>query len=139
MSFVLDLSGVNPNYEPVAASEGYGFRILGAKVENERLTVNVQIASEGDYKGRKLRFNYPDPDSDAGRKLSVPKLLKRLEQAIGVDQLPGEPMDVFFNRAAGQGATFMTAVTIREYEKDGVQVPTENVNIFAPKPWVPAN
>lgn len=97
----IDLTNVNPNVELVAVGE-YTFKLGGAKYgdsDPNRIEVNATIATDGDFTGRKLYFSYPDP---AKPKCDwSPRMLKRLEVALGVDALPQQDPVEYLNGAAG--------------------------------------
>ena len=127
----VDLATVNPNLEPIGEGE-YTLQLLGANYDerdSQRINVRASIVSDGEYTGRKVFFSYPDPMKQEWS----PRVLKRLEQAIGVDATPGEDPVGFLNRA--QGARFATQIKHRRYTPEGgSEVVRTEVNIFGVRP-----
>lgn len=69
--------------------------------------LNVRFdVSEGDFAGRPMFVNYPDPTAlnKSGKPLAwSAQALKKLEISLGVDALPGEDPAAYLNRVAAQG------------------------------------
>ena len=127
----LDLSTINPNMENVPPGD-YTFAINGAnwgKTDPNRLEVNATIVTEGDFTGRKMFFSYPDPEKPKCD-WSL-KMLKRLEQAIGVDQTPGQSPVEYLNSVAGH----RFAAPVRNGKvTDEYPTPRSEVDIFKVRP-----
>jgi hypothetical protein len=86
----------------------------------EELNVSASIA-EGDYAGRRVFWNYPDPTavSKTGKPMTwSSQAMKKLELALGADSLPGENTVEYFNRAASNGAARFGASLVEETRKD---------------------
>ena len=78
----------------------YVFSIVKASYaerDPNEISVSAAIESEGDVKGRRVFFGYPDP---AKREWS-PKAFKRLVIALGSDILEGEDPVAYLNRNLG--------------------------------------
>lgn len=103
----------------------------------EELNVRFDVA-EGDYAGRPVFVNYPDPTAiqqkgkNAGKPMAFSaQALKRLEIALGEDSLPGETPADYLNRVATSGNTLISAQMVdATYEKNGVKVPKIDFGIF---------
>lgn len=131
MSWNVNLAEVNPQLETIPAQE-FTFSLVGAKYSDrdpEKIEVTATIASEGPFQGRKVFFSYPDPQKYQWS----PKVLKRLEQALGVDATDGEDPVVFLNRVSGH--RFMSNMQHRSYTPEGgSEVTKAELNIFNTKP-----
>ena len=131
----VDLHGVNPNLEPIAAGDNYVFQLLGGTLEESgRLAAKAAIVSDGEFTGRKVFFSYPDPDKVEW----APRVLKRLEQAMGVDAIPGEDPAGYLNRAALSGARFGGRIFHETYTPEGATEPKiqARLDIFTVRPAV---
>lgn len=100
-----NLKDINPNMEAIPPKK-YNWELLsGAKYdEKERIVVSAAIVNDGEFTGRRLTFSYPNPEgfSQAGKKNDWSgKMLKRLEQAIGIECSDGEDPVDYLNRVAG--------------------------------------
>jgi hypothetical protein len=81
----------------------------------EQLNVRFDVA-EGEFAGRVAFATYDDPTA-LSKKSGEPnawsaQALKRLEIALGEDSLPGETPEVYLNRVASNGNTFITAAMV---------------------------
>jgi len=123
----VSLHDVNPNLAPIAEND-YTFQLLGANYDERdpaRINVRAAIVSDGEFTGRRVFFSYPDPDKQDWS----PRVLKRLEQAIGVDSMPGEDPVGYLNRATGN--RFASNIKHREYTPEGgSKVVRAELNIF---------
>ena len=103
----------------------------------EELNVRFDVA-EGDYAGRPVFVNYPDPTSiskDGKPKAWSAQALKKLEIALGEDSNPGETPADYLNRVATSGNTLITAMINDEsYEKNGARVEKVGFGIFSVGP-----
>jgi hypothetical protein len=103
----------------------------------EELNVRFDVA-EGEYAGRPVFVNYPDPTAiqqkgkNAGKPMAFSaQALKRLEIALGEDSLPGEDPQTYLNRVATSGNSFITAQMVdASYVKNGATVPKFEFGIF---------
>jgi hypothetical protein len=108
----VDLSKVSITIEPLAVGE-YTFQLLpGAKRganDPERIELKAAVA-EGEFAGRHVYFSYPSPSYDW-----VPRVMKRLVVALGVDAQENEHPVEYFNRVAGElGGAAKFAAPIKE-------------------------
>lgn len=116
----VELKDINPLPELIPEGK-YTFQLLGAELDQRdpsRLVVRAAIVTDGDFQGRRLIVDYPDPE----RYDWSLKALKRLEIAIGVDQAPGETVVGFLNRAVNsrfQGTVYHD----RSYTPEGETEP----------------
>lgn len=90
------------------------------------------VITEGGFKGRRIFPTLPDPTA----KPWALNAAKKLSDALGVEQLSGEDVIAYFNRAATNGhARFRAPVTIDEYvDKTGVTQRKSNINFFGIMP-----
>jgi len=111
----VDLKGVNPGFDVVPEAD-YTYSVLpGAKIGNYGdLQIPVAIASEGDSNGRRLYLSYPDPTSDPAKFGWSQKAVKRLEQAVGLDQDEGETVLQWAQRLGENFAKFAGPVKHRK-------------------------
>lgn len=132
----VDLKDVNPNYELVAKGD-YTFQIKpGAHIDDYgRLNFAVTVESEGPYRGRNVFINLPAPDQEENK--WVPKTLKRLEQAVGIEQdsEAGEKLVAWVQRLGENFARFGAPLDHRTYKtKDGDDKTTEKVKLDKARP-----
>lgn len=103
----------------VPAGKGYVFQLVPGAVyrinkynDVEELNVSASIA-EGEYAGRRVFWNYPDPTAvakNSGKIMSwSAQALKKLEIALGEDSLPGEDPAMYLNRVAMNSHARFTA------------------------------
>lgn len=84
----------------------YTFEVLPGAKYNEQgaLIGSLAISSDGEFKGRRMFYSFPDPESTSskGKVQSWSGVaLKRFEQATGVDANDGESKPDYMNRVAG--------------------------------------
>ena len=132
----VDTSTVNPNDELIPEGE-YVFRLVRAAlnpIKNNAIECRAAIASEGEFQGRQVFFSYSDPSVYA----QSPKLVKRLEIALGIDAMPGEAPPDFLTRAAGMQPTFGGKVYHDKWTPDGSDQPrvSAKLNLWSVKPGV---
>jgi len=123
----VDLSKVSPVLELIPEGK-YTFTLApGAREdENGRLILTAHITNDGDFNGRRVTFSYPNLDQADW----APAMVKRLQEATGLDAVEGETPIQFFSRAAG--ATFGAPIVHQEYTPEGATQPrkTAKLNIF---------
>ena len=110
----ITLKDVNPNLEIIPEGK-YTFRLApGSHVDdNGRLIVSAHIVNDGEFTGRKVTFSYPSPEKAEWSD----RMVKRLQEALGVDAVDGENPVEFLNRAAGNN--FGAPIVHREYTPEG--------------------
>ena len=100
-----NLKDINPNVEAIPPSKYTWELLAGTKYdEKNRIVVSAAIVNDGEFTGRRLSFSYPDPNSfsAAGKKNDWSgKMLKRLENALGIESGAGEDPVDYLNRVAG--------------------------------------
>lgn len=104
----------------------------------EELNVPAAIA-DGDYSGRRVWFNYPDPTAIAkssGKPMTwSAQALKKLEIVLGVDALPGEDPATYLNRVATSGQNrFGGKMKAGNYTPAGETEPRAEFSLFDVKP-----
>ena len=107
----------------------------------EELNVRFDVA-EGDFAGRPVFVNYPDPTAiiktgkNAGKPMAFSaQALKRLEIALGEDSQPGETPADYLNRVATTANSLITAQMIdASYVKDGKTGAKVDFGIFSVSP-----
>ena len=103
----------------------------------EELNVSAAVA-EGDDKGKRVWFTYPDPTvlSKNGKSMAwSAQALKKLEIALGTDALPGEDPATYLNRvASSEAARFKATVSPSRYIRDGETDPRPEFNVFSVSP-----
>jgi hypothetical protein len=127
LSWNIDLKSINPSDLNLVADGLYTFQINPGSSYNERGGINASatIQSDGEFKGKKMLFSYPDPQEYAW---SAPAL-KRLAIATGNDVEEGEDPVDFLNRIAG--GLFATKVVNKD-DKTGVK--RSNLQTMSVKP-----
>jgi hypothetical protein len=99
----------------------------------EELNVRFDV-TEGEYAGRPVFVNYPDPTATTKDGVSLKwsaQALKKLEIALGEDSLPGEDPQTFLNRVATSGNSLISAQMIdSSYVKNGTKVEQVKFGIF---------
>lgn len=130
-----NLKDVNPNLDAIPI-KAYTWELLpGAKYDDkERLIVSAAIVNDGEFTGRRLQFSYPNPNSfDRNGKKNdwSGKILKRLENALGVEIEDGEDPAAYLNRVAGNRFSAMAkqSKVSEEYPN-----PRTELDIFNVKP-----
>lgn len=134
----VDLSGVNPNYEIIAQGD-YVFQVCpgAGKDDYGNLSIQLNVQSDGPFKGRRVFVNLPDPGKEENK--WVLKALKRVEQAVGIEQefANGETVIAWAKRLGENFATFGAPLGHRQYtNKAGDLVTTEKVNLSKARPAV---
>jgi len=125
----------------------YVFQLLPtAEVRNNKFTqvqeLNLSAAiAEGDFKGRRVFWNYPDPSTvgqDGKTFAWSAQAMKKLEHVLGIDALEGESSVDYFNRAAASGNARFSAYfgpnAKKPYTPAGADEPRNELNIFTVKP-----
>lgn len=125
----VDLKGVSTDVALI--SEGpHVFELLPGAKSNEAgaLLCQAAVVDEGEFKGKRVLFNYPDPESinSKGNVNSWSAVaLKRLEVASGVDIDAGESKVDYLNRIAG--TRFASAI---KYNEDSTGQKRMNLQIL---------
>lgn len=133
----INLKDVKPEVREEIPLGSYTFELMpGAKFDDYgAVSVSAAVVSEGDARGRRAFFSFPDPTSvsQAGKPKSwSAQALKKFEIALGTDAEDGESPTDYLNRVAGSrfGAEVKLSTRTRQ---DGS--PRHEVNIFS---FVPA-
>lgn len=123
----IDFSTVSPVKKPVAEGD-YTYGLAGAQYNGSKLIIKARVSSDGEFKGRGVTFNLPDPESNPW----VTTVFARLRESLKVDMFPGEDPASYLNRAAQGGAEFSAPLTHRKYFPDGSDEErvAENIAIF---------
>ena len=133
-------------FSPIPAGEytfqlvpGASFRTRQFPDGNSVTELNVQAAiAEGEMKGRRVFFNYPDPAStnrDGKPKTWSKQALKKLEITLGVDAFEDEAPDTYLNRVATSGvARFAGTLQAGKYIKPGNTEAEAELNLWSVKP-----
>jgi hypothetical protein len=124
----IDLSEVSTDGVTLP-EEVFNFELVKAKPNNfdeNKIDVNAKVISEGPFKGERVWFSYPDPDT---YKWS-PQLVARLAKNMSIKIESGETALEFLNRAAGLGGKFSAPMQHRVVEKDGLPTTKSEVNIM---------
>lgn len=128
----VNLKDVTTSFDPLPAGE-YIFNLLpGAHFTEKGELQGMLAVAEGDHTGRTAFIRYPNPAEFDW----VLKALKVLEIALGVDQVPGEDMAVYLNRAVNEGGGKLRGkIAQREYlNKAGEKVIANDVKLFTFRP-----
>lgn len=134
MSWNINIRDINPAQLDLVAEGVYTFALNPGAKYNERnaILASANIETDGDFKGKKMLFSYPNPEStsqDGKVQAWSGVALKRLEIALGVDMEEGEDPVDYLNRAAG--AKFMAKVTVKE---DSLGTKRSNIQLLNVKP-----
>ena len=123
----INLKEINASDLNLVPDGTYTFLLNPGAAYNERGGINASatIESEGDVRGKKVLFSYPDPAEYAW---SAPAL-KRLALATGNDVEEGEDPVAFLNRIAG--SHFSTKIVNKD-DKTGVK--RSNLQTMSVKP-----
>lgn len=125
----IDLSEVSTDGK-VLPEETFNFELVKAKPNNwneAKIDVNAKVISDGKFKGERVWFSYPDPETYDWS----PQLIARLAKHMGIKIDAGEKALDFLNRAAGLGGKFSAPMRHRVFEKDGLPTTKSEVNIMA--------
>jgi hypothetical protein len=111
------LSEVNANQLDLVAPGKYVFSINTGAKYNDRgaLLASATIESDGEFRGKRMLFSYPDPEStNSEGKVQTWSAVafKRLEIALGQEVVDGEDPAEYLNRVAG--SKFSAGVTVKE-------------------------
>lgn len=141
-----DIALEKTGFTPVPAGD-YTFQIIpGAQYRtrqfpdgNSVTELNVQAAvAEGDHKGRRVFFNYPDPTStnkDGKPKAWSKQALKKLEIVLGTDAFDGEDSAAYLNRVATTtAARFAATLKQGTYIKAGQTEAEPELNLWSVRP-----
>jgi hypothetical protein len=103
----------------------------------EELNVRFDVV-EGDFAGRPVFVNYPDPTATTKEGKSLKwsgQALKKLEVALGTDSLPGEDPKTYLNRVASSACARIRASMLdNTYVKNGQTVSNTHFGIFTVSP-----
>lgn len=107
--------------------------------ETEYVSTNATAGvAEGDLSGRRVFFEFPDPNQtnkDGKLKTWSKQSLKKLSIVMGIDIEEGEDPVSYLNRAANTGnARFVAKLATRTYQKAGVDQSRQELNLFSFKP-----
>jgi hypothetical protein len=112
----LNLKEINASDLNLVADGTYTFQLNNGSKYNEfgGIYASATITSDGEFKGKRVSFSYPNPDEYpwAG------PALKRLAIATGNDVEEGEDAVTFLNRIAG--SLFSTKIVNKD-DKNGVK------------------
>lgn len=129
----VNLKDVKPEQRDEIPVGTYVFELMpGTKYDDYNgVSVSAAIVSEGDTRGRRAFFSFPDPTStsQAGKpKTWSAQALKKFEIALGIEAEDGESPTEYLNRVAGTrfGAEIKLSTRTRQ---DGS--PRHELNIFS--------
>jgi hypothetical protein len=130
-----NLKDINPNLEAIPVKE-YTWELLpGTKYdEKNRVIAQAAIVNDGEFTGRRITFSYPDPetfDSKGKKNDWAGKMLKRLENAIGIESEDQEDVVFYLNRVAGN--RFSAKVKLGKTSED-YPTPRTELDIFNVRP-----
>lgn len=130
----INLKEINPAQLDLVAPGSYVFNLNSGAKYNERgaILASATIESDGEFRGKRMLFSYPDPEStsDEGKIQTWSSVaFKRLEVALGQDVEEGEDPVVYLNRVAG--SKFAGNVTVKE-DKTGTK--RSNIQLLNVKP-----
>jgi hypothetical protein len=130
----IDLKTINPAQLDLVAAGSYVFALNAGAKYNERgaILASATIESDGEFKGKRMLFSYPDPESVSSEgkvQQWAGVALKRLEVALGVDTEEGEDPVAYLNRAAGN--KFAANVTVKD---DNTGTKRSNIQLLNVKP-----
>lgn len=130
----INLKEVNPNLLDLVAPGTYTFSLNSGAKYNDRgaILASATIESDGDFRGKRMLFSYPDPESVSqdGKVQSWSAVaFKRLEIAVGTDINEGEDHVEYLNRVAG--SKFSAGVTVKE---DATGQKRSNIQLLNVKP-----
>lgn len=130
----INLREINPNLLDLVAPGTYTFSLNSGAKYNERgaILASATIESDGEFRGKRMLFSYPDPESvsqDGKVQTWSSVAFKRLEVAVGQDVEEGEDPITYLNRIAG--AKFAAGVTVKE---DATGSKRSNIQLLNVKP-----
>jgi len=130
----INLKEVNPAQLDLVAPGTYVFTLNNGAKYNERgaILASATIESDGDFKGKRVLFSYPDPESTSAEgKIQTwsSVALKRLEVATGQECVEGEDKVEFLNRIAG--SKFSAGIAVKE---DHTGTKRSNIQLLNVKP-----
>ena len=130
----INIKEINPAQLDLVAPGTYVFAINTGAKYNERgaILASANIESDGEFRGKKMLFSYPDPESlsqDGKLQTWSSVAFKRLEVALGEDVQEGEDPVQYLNRIAG--AKFAAGVTVKE---DNTGTKRSNISLLNVKP-----
>lgn len=130
----IDLKQINPAQLDLVAAGTYNFELNAGAKYNERgaILASANIVSDGEFKGKRVLFSYPDPESvsqDGKVQTWAGVALKRLEVALGIDFEQGEDPVAYLNRAAGN--RFAAGIAVKE---DNTGTKRSNIQLLNVKP-----
>lgn len=129
----IDLSTAPADNEQLPVSEALNFVVTGAKPNKfdvDKVDVFAKVF-DGEYRGRKTIFSYPDPakqDWSTG-------IFVRLAKSMGIPINKGESPVEYIQRAATEGGKFTAPVKSRTVEVDGLEVDKHEIQIFKVKSY----
>lgn len=138
----VSLAEVSPTFEVLPQAE-YTLEVVGASYREDKnqagfvdISMRVAVAA-GDYQGRTLFVDYPDPErvSKAGKPFDWSKqALKRLEHALGIEQTPGEDLVDMLNRARGLHFVAPVEVQVSKPDEHSEEIKRNRVALFKVRP-----
>jgi hypothetical protein len=132
----VDFTNLDTSPQPIPTGE-YTVAIQGAAY-NDRDPNRIDVTGvilEGDSAGRKLFFNYPDPQ--VPKTAWSQKAFKILLSSLGAESLPGEDAVELLNRTVqtGDGRVSLSVVTGRTYTNQaGVEKTATDVQLYSVRP-----
>jgi hypothetical protein len=123
----IDLSKINPSDLNLVADGVYTFQLNPGAKYNEfgGIFASATIVSDGEFKGKRVSFSYPNPDE---YNWAAPAL-KRLVVATGNDVEEGEDGPAVLNRISG---SLFSSKIVNKDDKTGVK--RSNLQTMSVKP-----
>lgn len=130
----INLKEINPAQLDLVAAGTYTFSLnTGAKYnDNGAILASATIESDGEFRGKRMLFSYPDPESisSSGKVQQWSSVaFKRLEVALGQDVEEGEDPVAYLNRVAG--SKFSAGVVVKD---DNTGTKRSNIQLLNVKP-----
>lgn len=130
----VNIKEINPAQLDLVAPGDYVFVLNAGAKYNERgaILASATIESDGEFRGKKMLFSYPDPESvsSEGKVQTWSSVaFKRLEVALGQDVDEGEDPVAYLNRVAG--GKFAAKVTAKE---DNTGTKRSNIQLLNVRP-----
>jgi hypothetical protein len=130
----INIKEINPAQLDLVAPGSYTFALNSGAKYNERgaILASATIESDGEFRGKKMLFSYPDPESvsQEGKVQSWSSVaFKRMEVALGQDVEEGEDPVAYLNRVAG--GKFAAGVTVKD---DASGTKRSNIQLLNVKP-----